>query len=179
MIFWNFYEGSRQDTIETSAIKRYIQNYQITRLPVDIDENELIVIPLKSDIIELKDVVYNNFEFYKLQHQLRFLSEQHGFHYLNSAYCKEIMKYIWLMEENILEKINHKKLFQTRKIWLNIMCNPDNEMINTINNYSVHNKYNKALFLNGAEHRESIIDKLSKFAMNNKPELNCVFNYLN
>jgi hypothetical protein len=112
------------------------------------------------------DIFYNNLEYTKLSNQRGILSEQHGFPYLNSAYCTEILKRIHILEENILRMINQENLFQTYKNCLDINDKHENEMIKNIYSYCTFNKYNWALFLIGGEHRRPLLGKMQKIEKN-------------
>jgi hypothetical protein len=177
--FTAIYKGFREDYLETKTIKRYLQNNPIAHVPVDLDGNELIDKHLKNDIQEMFDIFYNDFEYQKLSNQRGVLSEQYGFPFLNSDHHREIMERIRLFEEDFLSKFNHKKLFLTYKSWLDINDKREDEMIKNIYTYSALNKYNRALFLVGAEHRKPIMDKVLNLEKNNYPELNWIFNYFN
>jgi hypothetical protein len=175
--FMAIYEGLRNDTLETKTIKRYLQKHRIKHIPVDIDGNKLIDIALKNDIEKMFDVFYNSVEYDKLLNQRTVSTEQQGFLFLNSSQCREIMERLHLLEEEILRTINNAKLFQTYKSWLEIINKRENEMIKNMYNYSTLTKYNRAIFLIGAEHKKPVKDKIPIFERKNKIELNWDFNY--
>lgn len=174
--FAAIYKGSRTGTLETNTIKRYLKKYPIAHFPVDLDGNELVDIRLKKDIHEMFDIFYNSYEYRYLSSQHEKWSKRLGFPYLNSDQCRELLERIHFLENAILRRVNHAKLSQTYKSWLDIHDRRENEMIKNIYSYSDLNKYNRALFLIGAEHRKSIIDKVPEFEKNNKLELSWIFN---
>lgn len=177
--FARIYEGSRSYTLETNTIMRYLQKHTIAHFPVDLDRNELINIRFKKDIVEMFDIFDHSPEYKDLSIQHEIFSESLGFAYLNSIECRVLLERIHFLEEDILRMINHVKLFQTYKDWMDINDKRENDMIKKIYSYSALNKYNRALFLIGAEHRKPIMDKMSKFERINKPELNWIFDYFN
>ncbi len=177
--FAAIYEGPRSDTLETNAIKLYLQKHPIAHFPVDMDGNELVDKRFKSEIEEMFKLFANSREYNNLAIQLNILSERLGFSYLNGDQCRELLKRRYFLEDTILKMTNHESLFRTYKDWLEINDKRENAMIRNIYKYSDLNKYNRALFLIGAEHRESIIDKIPKFERNNKLELDWIFNYFN
>lgn len=61
--------------------------------------------------------------------------------------------------------------------WLNQNDNRENEMVKNIYNYCYRSNYGKALFLVGAAHRKSLINKISKFEINKKQNLDWIFDY--
>jgi hypothetical protein len=68
-------------------------------------------------------------------------------------------------------------LYQTYKRWLSFIDIRRNEMIKNIYSYSDRNKYERALFLGGAEHRKGIIDKIPMFEENIKCQVTWNVNY--
>jgi hypothetical protein len=177
--FLAIYEGSLYGTLETNTIKRYLQKHPIAHVPVDLDIKELIDIGFKNDIDELFDIFDHNHEYKDLSIQHEILSQRLGFQYLNSDQCRELLEHIHFLEEAILRNMNQEKLSKTYKSWLNIHDKRENEMIKNIYRHSDLNKYNKALFLVGTEHRISIINKISIIEKNNKLGLNWISNYFN
>lgn len=177
--FAAIYEGPRSDTLETKTIKLYLKKYPIAHFPVDLDGNELVDRRFKIEIVEMLELFAGSPGYNDLSIQLNNLSEQLGFSYLNNEQCRELLKSKHLLEEVILRNMNYEKLFQTYNRWLEINDLRENAMIRNIYKYSDLNKYKRALFLVGAEHRESIIDKIPKFERNNKLELDWNFNYFN
>ncbi|MCW9705798.1 hypothetical protein [Fodinibius salsisoli] len=175
--FTAIYEGSRTDTLETKTIKRYVQKYPLTHFPVDLDGNEFVNIRFKNDIDKMFDIFYHNQEYRYLSSQHEKCSERFGFPYLNSIQCIELLGRTHSLEADILRIMNHRKLSQIYNDWLYIHDKREKEMINNIYSYSNQEKYSKALFLIGAEHRKSIIDKIPFFEKNNKLVLNWNFNY--
>jgi hypothetical protein len=175
--FARIYEGSQAGTLETSTIIRYLQNHPIAHFPVDLDGNELIDMRLKKDIIEMFDNFDNRFEYNNISIQNEILTETLGFPYLNSIQCVELLERKHSMEEDILRLINHDKLFKTYKVWTGIIDKREVEMIKNIYGYSALNKYDRALFLIGAEHKKPIMDKMPNSERINKQGLNWIFDY--
>jgi len=170
------YKGLRADNLESKTLKRYWQKHSIEHLAVDIEPDELIDIRLKNEISELFGIFNTNPKYDRLSIQHNNLTEHFGFSYLNSDQCSVMLERIHLLEEAILRAKNQEKLFQTYMLWLNIHEKRENEMINNIYNYSKQKKYENGLFLVGAAHRKSIIEKIPKFENDFKLKLNWIFN---
>lgn len=167
------YKGLLSDSLETLTIKKYLQNHAIIHLPVDLN-NQLN----RSEIARMFEIFsINNPEYDYLSNQLGLLRKQFGFPYLNSEKCQVLFERMHFLEDEIVQDLNLKKLTQTYNGWLNFMEERDNEMIRNIYNYSNLNKYKRALFLVGVEHRKSIMDKIHEFEKNNKIHLAWNFNY--
>lgn len=175
--FAAIYTGSRIDTLETSTIKLYLQKHPIDHLPVDLDGNKLVDLQLKTEILQLFDIFNHSLEYRYLSSQLNFLSEQNGFSYLNSNHFSELMARKRLLEEHLLRKINNEKLLKTYNDWLNIHDIRENEMINNIYSYCKSNKFNRALFIIGAEHRQPMKEKIPTYEKNSNLKINWTFDF--
>ena len=124
------------------------------------------------------DVVeHYSYEYHGLSNQNEFLSERFGFPYLNGDQCRNLLERKLFLEKEILRIVNDEKLSQTYKDWLDLIDRGRNEMIRNIYGFADLDKYDRALFLVGAEHRKPIMDKIPKFEEINKQELNWSFNY--
>ncbi len=175
--FTAIYQGTRSDTLETNSIKLYLRKYDIDHFPVDLEGNKLVDKHLKNDIIEMFKIFGSSQEYVYLSDQLVAISEQLGFKYLNTDQCMELLKRRHQMEELILKMKKNEKLFRTYKVWLAIVDLRETEMINNIYKYYNHNMFDKALFLVGAEHRQTIMDKILKIEEDKKLKLNWIFDY--
>jgi len=175
--FTAIYGGLDSDTLETNTIKSYIQKYPISHLPVDLEKNELIGKDLKNDILEMFEIFRQSYQYNILLAQHNILSQLVGFPYLNSYQFSELSERRISLEKSILKKMNHEKWLITYKRWEDIIERRENEMVKNIYNYCDRNKYTKAVFLIGAEHKKPIMDKILKFETQNKNDLNWNFNY--
>jgi len=175
--FTSIYRGLSSDTLETNTIKLYLKKNPISHFPVDLDGNELPDKFHKKEIVEMFDILGHSHEYNELLSQQYILSKRIGFQYLNSDQYRELSERRITLEKIILKNINHEKWIQTYKIWLDVIEMRENEMIKNIYNYCDKNRYSNAIFLIGAEHRKSIMDKTQKLETKNKLELNWDFNY--
>lgn len=170
--FSAIYNGSQSDTLETIAIKNYIQNYSIKHVPVDQDNNEYLNLEFKREIYELFGVFSNVENYNKFLYQHEVFSYNYGFPYLNSNKCDELLEHLGFMKKDILRFINNERFSHLYQDWLGIHDKRENTMINNIYEYSIHNQFNRALFLIGAEHRKAILEKIPEFEKNNQQKLN-------
>lgn len=173
--FKAIYEGLQRDTLESKTLKRYSKNHSLQHLAVDIEPDELIDVRLKSEIIELFDIFNSNPQYSQLSNQHNNLTEHHGFSYLNSDYCSVLLTDLLMLEEKLLRTMNQERFFKTYKYWLDINAKRENMMLRNIYHYSYHNEYRNALFLVGAAHRKSMIEKIPKFEKNAQKKLNWIF----
>ena len=82
------------------------------------------------------------------------------------------MEKIRNLEIEIIEHLNDKILFDTYKSWQLVTDNRDNEMVKNIYHYSENHCYNNAIFIIGAEHRKSILDKIQEYERKNEFKIN-------
>ena len=176
--FVGVYGGLREPTLESFTIMKYVQEYPIPHLPVDLDTDQIIEDDIRECYNKLCDLFRNHSrEYNNVSNQFRLLSGKLGFPYLNSKRCGTLLKRKKLLEKRILKRLKHITLFEAYQEWLDLHDRRENEMIKNIYNYI--QPYDKALFLVGTEHRESLIDKISKYETSNNLKLNWNFNYFN
>jgi len=174
------YKGSRKDSLETGTIKRYLQQHPIDHIPVDLDTEEVIDRTIKNHFQKISyTFCYYSPEYNYLSNQLASLSEQFGFPYLNGDQCSRLMERKLILELHLLRIINNEMLSNAYTDLSNYLDQRREEMISRIYSYSDFNKYDRALFLVGAEHRKPIMDKVHKFENANKQKLDWNFNYFN
>jgi len=84
---------------------------------------------------------------------------QYGFPYLNSKKHNEHLSAQKEEEFNTIDKLNDPKLRGLYESWENIHKQRENEMLNNIKEYSGKHSFNRAVFLVGSAHSQSIIEK--------------------
>jgi len=78
--------------------------------------------------------------------------------------------------KKIVETATHKDLFlNTYKLFYEDVDNREKAMLQNIYNYSIGNHYNQAVFLIGAGHRKSIIEKIEDCKKQQQLNLNWTF----
>lgn len=178
--FGSLYNGLLKDSLETHTIKRYLQNHPTANCLVDLDTDARTDPSFKKNI----SMMFNTFEVHSaeysdLSNQHTLKVEQHGFPYLNSNQCSEILERKHLLEKMMLANSNHAELSETHKKWLGFIESRRIGMIKNIYQYAAHIKFKTALFLLGAEHRKPIIYKISEFEKSNNCKLIWNDNYFN
>ena len=156
--------------LELKCMKKYLQNHNIKYIPVNIDVN-----PNLSESEKEMFATFNKEDDYKkLEQEQYLLTKQYGFDYLNSDKHLDLSEQMKNIEKNIVKSEIHKnrlphiyKLF--RKKYLDI---PENAMLLNIYNYSKENQYNQAVFLIGAGHRKSIMQKIIEYEKVSEIKLN-------
>jgi len=159
-----YYKYQKYCSVETTTIMKYLENHQVIHIPVDTYDSPDIPNDMYTKISNVSEE-YNN-----LVKMNFLLSCQQGFPYLNSVECSDFLERIRNLEEEIIEHLNDKILFDTYKSWQKITENREKEMLKNIYEYSQNHCYNKAIFITGAEHGKSIINKIQEY--NSKYQIN-------
>ena len=159
--------------LEVKCIKKYKQNYNIEIFPVDIDVRQKL--SKHQDEISFMFFTFWRYEDYKtLDTEKETLIAQEGFHYLNSDKFLDFLEKKEVMEKNIMEfEIQKNRLLDIYKLFhAEEYDNRENAMLENIYNYSKGNQYNQAVFLIGAEHKKSIMRKITEYEKLSEIKLN-------
>jgi hypothetical protein len=164
------YKNQNTCSVETTTIMRYLETHRVIHIPVDIYSVTYFPDDMYSKISN------SNEEYNNLVKMNFILSCQHGFPYLNSLECSDLLEKIRFIEEDVVNSLNDKILFDTYKSWQLVTNNRDKEMIKNIYYYSENHCYNNAIFIVGSEHKKSILDKIQEYESENKLKLNWNYN---
>lgn len=184
--FKGVYEGTRQSSVETQAIKLYIQKYPATpHFPVDMDIKHTSEIETRMEVYGI-DYICNDYnpEYNYLSKLLIHWSITCGFRYLNTDKCSELIERKNVLEREILEKLrndenqktlDHEGLSLAYKQWLDQNDERENEMLKNIYIHMETKKYANAIFLVGAAHRKPIMQKIQEYKSQENFKLNWTF----
>jgi len=150
------------ERLEIKAIQKYNQNHPLKYVPV-------LDIGLSDEFYKKLDTLCEHNEYQKLIDNGYLLTNEFGFQYVNSE------KGIQLFEE-MRELGNHI-------LSNNEVCQKSDESIDTYENsmlrniyaYCKDNLFNKAIFMCGAAHRKSIIEKIKRYKTEENLKLNWTF----
>ena len=164
--------------LETDAISKYLENYNIPHIPVDSDN-----VPPDSFFEDLKYMFervegltdINGFNYRTFSDRNSKYAKMYGFQYFNSNHCIGIQNEIDDAIEKSLQKINDEKLYQTHKKWKDVNDERENKMLQNIYNYSKDHIFENAIFTLGFAHRKSIMQKIPKYEETTKIKLNWNF----
>ncbi|MCG9880409.1 MAG: hypothetical protein MH472_07410 [Bacteroidia bacterium] len=178
--FDEYYKHKSRQNLESNAIKRYILNNKIKQIPVDSnnipsDEFFKSLEKLHKKVEGLID--YNGFNYRKLTDRNQLKTDQFGFKYLNSIECINTNKGIYESIENGLQTIKDEALIQTFNLWKEINSSRENIMLQNIYKYSEAHSYDRAIFLLGAAHRESFIEKTKENNLKCDIKINWIFEF--
>ena len=157
------------ETLEKKCIEKYKQNHNIEVVPVDI-----YLKPKLSELYMFAGFIKHSEEYREIINEQELLIAKEGFDYLNSAaFCNLLDKKRFtekrLIESNVFFK---EKLLCTYNLHLENIERRENAMIQNVYNYSKENEYNQAVFIIGAEHRKSIMQKIIQFEKMSKRKIN-------
>ncbi len=140
--------GVYHKKLEIAAIQKYYQTNALFEY-VHVCENSL------SDALHRKNkIVSQNAERQRLIDDFKFLAKEHGFKFLNSLESINLLEDIRILESQILNGNDLEKIFRTN------LDTYENSMIRNIYAYCNNNHFNSAIFMCGAAHRKSIIEKI-------------------
>jgi len=162
-------------SLEVKCIKKYRQIHNVKIVGVDID--------ISKDLAEHKEEVnflFNTFfkyeEYKNIDNEIETLIPKEGFHFLNSNKFLELLEKKELFERKIMESEIHKnRLLTTYKTHRKQIDYREKVMLDNIYNYSKENQYIEAVFLIGAEHKKSIIQKIIEYEKLSEIKLNWIF----
>jgi len=170
-----FYTEKSRSNLESIAIHKYSETHRVVLVPVDSDN--IPVDFVNNYILFSGKVEANSFEYRNLvDRHIQYVGD-YGFKYLNSIYCDDICGQIYCAIDKSLEDIGDDKLFHAYNLWNEINEKREHEMLNNICSYSKNNRFDTGLFLVGAAHRRSIINKINDNAGSEDFQLN--WNYDN
>lgn len=141
--------GVYHHKLEIAAIQKYghIASFEyVTVCDVELSDAFHKKIKITCQDIEMQNLIDN----------FKALEAQYGFMFLNSQECVDLQEEMRVLEDAIL---NNDAL--NKEVKANIE-DYENSMIRNIYYYSRDNKFDSAIFMCGAAHRKSIIEKIEK-----------------
>jgi hypothetical protein len=143
--------------LEIAAIQKYCYDTSFQYVPVC--ENGL------TDAFHNKiKIVCENTALQRLIDNFNFLASRGGFEFLNSLECIKLQQEMRELECQILNNTDMDKVVNAAIEAYEI------SMIKNIYSYCLDNHFNRAIFMCGAAHRKSIIEKTDK--SNNEEQIN-------
>jgi len=160
------FKYQKGSSVETFAVMNYLERNKVVYIPVDTYEITYFPTEMYNKISIASE------EYDELFKRNILLSSEHGFSYLNSMECCDLLEKMHSIEIEVINKSNDKKLLEDYKAWQLITENRDNEMLKNIYNYSKNHSYNNSIFIVGAEHRKSILDKIKDYNVKETIKIN-------
>ncbi len=151
--------GVYHKKLELSAIQKYHQTRSFKYVPVC--ENYL------SEAFHQKNkIVCENRDLQKLIENSIYLAETYGFNFLNSSESMNLQEEMRMLESRILKDTDLDRIVKED------IDAYENPMIQNIYSYCKNHQFDTAIFMCGAAHRKSIIEKIEKFNIQEEITLN-------
>lgn len=163
------YDLQTLKTLETDAVKQYLQDHSIKHLAVD-------TYPVPDHYETDLELMYNrltseNRDFRNLiQQKIADLSFE-GFQNLNSKRNNHLFAMIQQHKSTILDLINDENLLRIHRLEKEITEMREFEILNNIYNYSSVNPYKQAILFMGSGHRQSMLKLIEAFERREKLKL--------
>ncbi len=142
--------GQYHNKLEIAAIQKYDRSNALFEY-IPVCENGL------SDALKrVNKIVGQNKERQQLIGHFKSSSEKHGFKFLNSLECINLQEEIRVLEGQILNGSDEDEIFKTA------IDAYEKPMIRNIYSYCNNNHFSSAIFMCGAAHRKSIIEKIDR-----------------
>jgi hypothetical protein len=150
-------------SLETEAVRIYIDKYKLVIVAVDIDDvpdsNFFEEYKRAFERVEwLADV--NGINLRNASDANRQYTRMYGFNYLNSDHSITDYEAHKDALEQGLKQINDERLNKAYQAWTEVNERRENEMLQNIYDYCKDWHFERAVFLLGAAHRKSMIDKI-------------------
>lgn len=151
------YMDGSHGNLEALAVTRHLANRQVAIIPVDLAEPE-------QRFFDDSEQMFNAVE--RTSRDYRRLLDHHsaqvrtgGFHYLNSDRCIQAWADIHREVLATIDWIRDNRYRAICDLWCQQNERRDREMLRNIVDYFSRNAVERGVFLVGAAHRKSIIDK--------------------
>lgn len=156
--FGHFFETCTRSNLESRAVERYRQSKDVELVPIDLPEPED---QFFDDFRCLQNSIENKSRDTRwLLTWHRNYVYDHGFAYLNSEHCSKIWSDIYADELVTLKELGDQSLTQISEAWRKKNDLREDEMLKNIRLHCNATSFERAVFLVGAAHRHSLIEKL-------------------
>lgn len=160
MLFSQF--GVYQERLEIKAIQAYSQNHPFEYVPV-------LDIGLSDEFEKKITIVSENKDYQILLDKYISLEMNGGFQFLNSERNIALQEEMRELENCIIKnEIFHQKVNASIDTY-------ENSMLRNIYSFCKEKQFNKAIFMCGAAHRKTIIQKIVEYEAKENPKLNWIF----
>jgi len=173
--FDRYYIEKTRTNLETEAISAYLINHHAKHIPVDIDQmpSEAFFQDYQRAVEQVLGLIdINGFNYRCLVDAGKRHAANYGFKYLNSHHYDTYIEELRAAFEAGLQKINDNNLSQAYISWTEFNDRRENEMLQNIYQYSRNYSYANAVFLLGAGHRTSIINKIQCWRSEDELKIN-------
>jgi hypothetical protein len=154
-----YYKEKTFETLETNSISNYIKYHKIDHIPVDNYDINSIFECFKNINYMFNIIEDSSSEILELMEIRAYRVALHGFTFLNSQDCINLHSEIERIRKISLININSAELLKIFKSWIDMVDSRENKMLKNIYSFCNKHEVNSGLFLVGAEHRKTLIEK--------------------
>jgi hypothetical protein len=154
--FEGYLDGTRSN-LESTAARRYRESHNVVLVPVDLPTPEEAFFRNCQYLWERIEKASP--EYRRLIDRNRECVTAYGFPYLCSEQCSSLWTDIYEATRVTVEQLNDRLLFELHAQWKNSHELRDEGMLKHIETYSYGEPFENGVFLVGAAHRQSIVNK--------------------
>lgn len=155
--FDQFFMDKTRSNLEANAVNSYLKMHRAAPVPVDVMEASSELIAEHQHL--RREIRARSPEYCQLMHADSNFIARHGFAYLNSKYCVELWSNVDASIEEALERIGDTNLLRGYKNWKDVHEYREQQMLENIQHYCEKHPVSRGVFLLGAAHRRSIMEK--------------------
>jgi hypothetical protein len=146
--------------LESAAVSRYLEIHHVDLVPVDlpIPDAELFQF-LDNNEYLFKNIERRSPEYCRLLDEYSEEVRAHGFAYLNSERCSTNWSKVREAALAAIEELAYPSLTALYELWIGTNERREKHMMKSIDDYCRKTTFSNGVFLVGAGHRQSLIDK--------------------
>jgi len=158
----HFFNTRTKSNLESAAVRLYLESKRAELVPVDLPQPED---EFFNDYRYLQTAIDNHSsDSRRLFTWHRNYVREHGFSYLNSEHCSNMWSDIYSDELATIQRLGDPNLKRISDQWSERNDLRENEMLKNIALSCKTKSFGKAVFLIGAAHRQSIINKSKRYS---------------
>jgi hypothetical protein len=151
------YKDGSHGTLESIAVERYVARNQVHLVPVDLAKPEQTFFDAAKDMFGA--VERTSPDYRRLMDNNTAATHAGGFPYLNSDRCIQSWTDIYREVLATIEWMGNPRFREVYEMWNHTNERRDGEMMKNITAYGARHDLARGVFLVGAAHRKSIIDR--------------------
>jgi hypothetical protein len=146
--------------LESAAVNRYREIHRVDLVPVDLPLPDAELFQFLSDNQYLfKTIERRSAQYCQLVDEYRQEVRAHGFAYLNSERCSTHWSKVREATRAAIEELAYPSLTVLYELWVGTNERRERHMMKSIDDYCRKTTFSEGVFLVGAAHRQSLIDK--------------------
>lgn len=149
--------NGKRSNLETTAASRYRASHRVTLVPVDLPTPTPDFFTNNAELH--RRVERTSRDYRRLMDRNSLATMEGGFPYLNSDLCSQSWAAIDAEVRATLEYIGNAQLHEFYDRWRGVNEDRDREMLKSIEDYCGRHVFDQAVFLVGAAHRGSMVEK--------------------